>query len=192
MELFFAVILGTLFGFALNRTGATNPENIINMLRLTDLRLMKAILFAIGLASIALFTCLAIGLVDPSHLSIKTSYIGVIVGGGLLGIGFAIAGYCPGTGLAAFATGRKDALVFVIGGLVGAFFYTLLYQWLVDHTPLFTPIAGGDVALVQTGNAKYQSLINFTDDSVLGIGVGVVFVILAIALPQKIITNKHV
>jgi len=186
MELFLAITIGALFGFALNRAGATNPGNIINMLRLTDLRLMKAILFAIGLSSVALFGGLALGIIDPSHLSIKTAYIGVIVGGALLGIGFAIAGYCPGTALTAFATGRKDALIFVLGGLVGAFVYTLSYEWLADNTPLFNSIAGGDTAMVQTGNEKYLALVTSMNGSLLGIGLGIVFMVIASLLPQTI------
>lgn len=185
MELFLALTLGILFGFALNRAGATNPENIINMLRLTDLRLMKAILFAIGLSSIAMFAGLLTGLVDPAHISIKTAYIGVIVGGGLLGIGFAIAGYCPGTGLTALATGRKDALVFSVGGLVGAFAYTLAYGWLADNTPLFDKIAGGDVSLATTGNDKYVALLSGFNGPTLGIVLGLVFVAIATLLPTK-------
>ena len=160
MELTFAIIFGLLFGFALNRAGATNPENIINMLRLNDLRLMKAIIFAIGLSAAALFSGLAIGFIDPAHISIKTAYIGVLIGGALLGIGFAIAGYCPGTGLAAFATGRKDALFFIIGGLCGAFIYTLSFGWLAENTSVFTDIAGGSVSLAQTGNDKYDAWLS--------------------------------
>ncbi|MDD9305295.1 MAG: hypothetical protein HUK40_24410, partial [Desulfobacter sp.] len=68
-----------------------------------------------------------LGVIDSGHLSVKSSYIGVIVGGALLGLGFAVAGYCPGTSLTALADGRKDALFFVGGGLVGAFIYTLVY-----------------------------------------------------------------
>ena len=60
MELILALFLGTLFGFVLHRVGASNPENIINMLRLTDLHLMKAILFAIGASSSVLFIGMAI------------------------------------------------------------------------------------------------------------------------------------
>lgn len=127
MTIFLAIILGILFGFALQRVGATNPQNIINMMRLTDLHLMKAIFFAIGISSTFLFLLMTLGVIDAGHLSVKSSYIGVIVGGVMLGLGFAVAGYCPGTGLTALANGRKDALVFVGGGLVGAMIYTLVY-----------------------------------------------------------------
>ena len=190
MELTYAIIFGLLFGFALNRAGATNPENIINMLRLTDLRLMKAILFAIGLSSIALFGSLSLGILDPSHVSIKTAYIGVFVGGLLLGAGFAIAGYCPGTGLGALATGRKDALFFVLGGLIGAFVYTLMFGWLEETIPfLFEKIAGGTVSLANTGNEKFESLLGI-NPAIVGIGQGILFSAIAWFLPQKIMAEE--
>ena len=51
--------------------------------------------------AIALFIGMAAGFIDPGHLSVKSSYLGVVLGGAILGLGFGIAGYCPGTGLAA-------------------------------------------------------------------------------------------
>lgn len=185
MELFLAISLGLLFGFALNRAGATNPENIINMLRLTDTRLMKAILFAIGLASIGLFAGLLTGIISPAHISIKTAYIGVGIGGALLGVGFAIAGYCPGTGLAALATGRKDAFFFVLGGLLGAFAYTLSYAWFKEHTTILEPIAGGAVSLATTGNEKYDALLPHINGSIIGIVLGAVFIAIARIIPTN-------
>jgi len=59
-----------------------------------------------------------VGVIDVGHLSVKSRYIGVIVGGALLGLGFAVTRYCPGTGLTALADGSKDALFFVGGGLI--------------------------------------------------------------------------
>ncbi len=191
MELFLAIALGVLFGFALNRAGATNPENIINMLRLTDTRLMKTILFAIGLASVLLFAGLNTGLVDPSHVSIKAAYIGVVIGGALLGIGFALVGFCPGTGLASMATGRKDALFFSLGGLLGAFAFTLCYGWLDESTPfLFEHVAGGAVSLADTGNAKYPALITGINGGILGITMGVAFIVVAWLLPVNVWKKK--
>ncbi|MAF98310.1 MAG: hypothetical protein CMH26_06720 [Micavibrio sp.] len=188
MELILSIILGIVFGFALNRAGATNPQNIINMLRLQDLHLMKAILFAIGLSSALLFILLAINYIDPAHISVKTAYIGVIVGGLLLGIGFAIAGYCPGTGLASIATGRKDALFFTLGGLLGALAFTLLYGWLKETTPLFNEIAGGSVSLANTQNEKYAHLIDM-NPTLIGVGIGIAFMAIATLLPKSIVKN---
>ena len=95
MEVILAVAFGTLFGFALNRAGATNPQVIINMLRLTDTHLLRVMLLAVSISSGLLFAGLASGLVDPGNLSVKTLYWGVPAGGILLGIGWALAGYCP-------------------------------------------------------------------------------------------------
>ena len=184
MTIFLAIVLGLFFGFALQRVGATNPENIINMLRLTDLHLMKAILFAIGVSSIFLFTLMSVGIIDSGHLSVKSSYIGVIVGGAVLGLGFAIAGYCPGTGLAAIGTGRKDALVFVIGGLGGALLYMLVYGS-IEGSWLFNDIAGGKVMLAQ-GFDKYTALIPGVPGVQLAAGIGVVFILIAWKLPDKV------
>ncbi|MCA1787465.1 MAG: YeeE/YedE family protein, partial [Desulfobacteraceae bacterium] len=172
MTIVLAVILGILFGFALQRVGATNPQNIINMLRLTDLHLMKAIFFAIGISSTLLFLLMAIGIIDPGHLSVKGSYFGVIVGGVMLGLGFAIAGYCPGTSLTALADGRKDAVFFVVGGLLGALIYTLVYGS-IKGSWLFTDIAGGKV-LLATGSDEFQALVPMIPGTLLAAVIGVV------------------
>ncbi len=183
MTIFLAIILGILFGFALQRVGATNPQNIINMMRLKDLHLMKAIFFAIGISSTLLFLLMAVGIIDVGHLSVKSSYIGVIVGGGLLGLGFAVAGYCPGTGLTALADGRKDALIFILGGLIGALIYTLIYGS-IQGSWLFNKIAGGKVMLA-TGSDEFQALLPFIPGPFLAAAIGIVFMVIAWKLPDK-------
>lgn len=188
MELTLAIIMGTLFGFALNRVGATNPQNIINMLRLTDLHLMKTILFAIGFSSLLLFSGMALGLVDAGHLSVKETYLGVIAGGALLGAGFAIAGYCPGTGLAAAATGRLDALIFLVGGLSGAFAYTLHYAVIKD-TGLFETLWGGKATLADTGVESYTALLPFAPGWIVAGLAGLALMGIAAFLPKHILRS---
>lgn len=180
-----AIIIGLAFGFTLNRIGATNPQNIINMLRLTDLRLFKSIAFGIGLSSVLLFGGMAIGLIDPAHLSVKSAYIGVIIGGGIFGAGFAIGGYCPGTSLGAAAVGRKDALFFIAGGLLGAFAYMLSYGW-IKTTFLLDKIAGGKVTLAVSGNDKYDALFSSFSGTTLALILGVAFMAFAWFLPNEI------
>ena len=184
MTIVLAIILGILFGFALQRVGATNPQNIINMMRLTDLHLMKAIFFAIGISSTFLFLLMTLGVIDAGHLSVKSSYIGVILGGVMLGLGFAVAGYCPGTSLTALANGRKDALVFVGGGLVGALIYTLVYGS-IKGSWLFNTIAGGKVMLA-TGSDKFQALLPMIPGTLLAAVIGIAFMLIAWKLPDKI------
>ena len=183
MNLILSIFLGFLFGFVLQKVGAANPQKIIDMLRLRDLHLMKAILFGIGVSSLVLFALLAVGLIDAAHISVKASYVGVIVGGVLLGLGWTIAGFCPGTGLVAAGAGRKDALFFILGGLLGAFVFTLLYAPL-KATFLFANL-GGKTTLAATGNAKFAALLPSIPAIVLAGGIAVVLMIVAWKLPEK-------
>lgn len=150
MQIILAIVLGLLFGFVLERVGAADPDKIVGMLRLKDLHLMKAIFSAIGISSLILFAGVLLGLVEISHLSIKAMYPGVLVGGALLGLGWAVGGYCPGTGIAAAGRGRKDAWFFILGGLLGAGIFVIQYESLAD-AGLMTDWFGGKATLVDTG-----------------------------------------
>ncbi|RVU31445.1 MULTISPECIES: DUF6691 family protein [Neptunomonas] len=183
MKIILALILGTLFGFVLQRVGATDSRKIWGMLTLRDLHLAKAILFAIGVSSIVLFAGMSIGIIDAGHLSVKSSYNGVIVGGMLLGLGWAIAGYCPGTGVAAMGEGKPDAFVYVLGGLAGAFLYTLSYGAIADSW-LFSPIGGGKVTLAATG--EYSALIATPSAMLVALVLGGLFAAFAVLAPKKI------
>jgi hypothetical protein len=181
-----AIVIGAAFGFALDRVGATNPGYIISMLRLGNLHLMKTILLAIGVASVVLFTGLLSGLIDPGHLSVKTAYAGVVIGGALLGLGFAAAGYCPGTGLAAAATGRKDALFFTAGGLLGAAAYMGSYAW-VKGTGVLDSIAGGKTTARQDRRGRLSRADGrLISGEAIGIALGAIFIMIAFALPERL------
>src|SRR6056297_1265313 len=152
-----AIVIGAAFGAVLDRIGATNPNWIGKMLTLTHLHLMKTILLAIGTGSVLMFGGQMLGLVDVGHMSVKTAYVGVFIGGLLLGAGWAAAGYCPGTGVCAAASGRKDALFFIAGGLLGAAAYMLSYPaW--QASGLLSDVAGGKVTLGTVPGASYEGL----------------------------------
>lgn len=187
MSLVLAIVIGAAFGFVLERIGATNPNVIVGMLSLRRLALMKAILLAIGTGSILMFGGQMLGLVDVAHMSVKAAYAGVFIGGLLLGLGWAAAGYCPGTGVAAAATGRKDALVFIAGGLLGAAASMATYPvW--KASGLLADVAGGKVTLGTVPGAAYEGLLPMSGD-LLGIALGAVFVLVAFALPSRLVAG---
>lgn len=179
-----AILLGAAFGAALDRAGASNPSVINAMLNLSDLRLAKSILLAIGLGSVLMFSGQMLGLVDVGHMSVKSAYAGVFLGGLLLGAGWALSGYCPGTGLVAAGSGRVDALFFVAGGLLGAAAYMVTYPaWAASG--LLDSIAGGKVTLGAVPGAGYDGVTGLRGD-VVGLVLGVTLVALAFALPERL------
>lgn len=185
MTIFLAIVIGAAFGFVLDRIGTTNPNWIFKMLNLTNLHLAKAILMAIGVGSILMFVGQMAGFVDVGHMSVKTAYVGVGVGGLIMGFGWAFSGYCPGTSVAAAASGRKDALFFIAGGLLGAAAYMVSYAS-IKSTFLMDKIAGGKVTLGTIPGAKYEGLTAIQGD-ILGIVLGVVLIIVAFVLPERLV-----
>lgn len=180
-----AIVLGLAFGIVLDRVGASNPSYIGKMLNLTNLNLAKSILLAIGVGSVLMFAGQRLGFVDVGHMSVKAAYVGVFIGGLLLGAGWALSGFCPGTGVVAAGAGRRDALFFLAGGLLGAAAYMVTYPaWkasgLLDH------IGGGAVTLGAVPGAKYDGLMALPGD-VVGIVLGLGFIALAFALPERIV-----
>ncbi|PID57192.1 hypothetical protein CSB45_08160 [candidate division KSB3 bacterium] len=183
MSIVLAIILGVVFGFVLQKAGAADPQVLITMLRLKEFHLMKAILLAIGLSSSGLFVLLAAGLIDPSHISVKSSYVGVIIGGAVLGLGWVISGFCPGTGVVALGAGRKDALSFLLGGLLGALAFTVSYGTL--KASLLFATLGGKSTLAVTGNDKFQALLPGLPGIVVAGVIAAIFLTLAWKLPEK-------
>ncbi len=183
-QIILAGIFGLLFGFILHKSGASNPQHIINMLRLKDFRLAKIILLSIGFSSLLLFVLSSLGVID-AHFSVKTAYVGVIVGGLIFGIGWAISGFCPGTSVAAIGAGGKDAFIFIGGGLIGAFLFMLVYGS-IKNTALFDKLFGGKATLANTGVEKYTTLIENVPASYVAGGIALLFIALAFALPEKL------
>jgi hypothetical protein len=79
---------------------------------------------AIVTTMVGLFVLSAAGWMDLTELYIEpTNFSAAIIGGLVFGVGFVVGGYCPGTSIAALATGRQDAMLFALGMLAGVLAY---------------------------------------------------------------------
>jgi hypothetical protein len=122
-----ALALGLGFGFCLERAGFGSARKLTAVFYLHDMAVVKVMFTAIVTAMAGLFLLSAAGVLDLAELYIEPTTIPAQALGGLLfGAGFIVGGYCPGTSVAAIATGRKDGLSFALGMLAGVFAYAEL------------------------------------------------------------------
>jgi hypothetical protein len=92
--LVFGLLLGVAFGFILERGGLGDPKKLVGLFYLTDFTMMKVMFTAIAVtaAGIGLFT--VVGVVDLANLSVQPTFLWPqLVGGAVLGAGFALGGY---------------------------------------------------------------------------------------------------
>lgn len=127
MNLGLAIIFGIAFGFIMQRIGAFEYENIINALRLKDLSIPKFMLLSVAITTVGIFSLRSLGLVSLNLIVYNP--VADIIGGLIFGVGFAFAGYCPGTSIGAMGEGKRDAVFTVLGGIAGVLTYTLLQQY---------------------------------------------------------------
>ncbi|YCM42198.1 YeeE/YedE thiosulfate transporter family protein [Verrucomicrobiaceae bacterium 227] len=130
--LIIASILGLVFGVLLNKGRVTDYNVIVNLFRFKDLTVVKIMLTAIVVGGLGVFGMKEMGWIEGYHLK-DANLLGVILGSGLFGVGMALYGYCPGTAVAAIATGRIHALVGFFGMLGGGIAYAFTYPWVKEN-----------------------------------------------------------
>jgi rhodanese-related sulfurtransferase len=116
------LILGFLFGYVLETAGFNHAPTLAAQFYFKDLRVFKVFFTAIVVAMLLIFGASAIGLLDYNLIWVNPTYLwSGILGGLIMGVGFILGGFCPGTSLVALATLKIDGIFFVLGGLVGVF-----------------------------------------------------------------------
>ncbi len=124
-NLFLAFIIGIGFGFVLEINGFSSSRRLAGMFYGYDTTVLKvfftaAIVAAVGLLFLSLFNW-----IDLSYIYINPTYLWSTLGGGaIMGAGFILGGYCPGTSVCAASIGKLDALAFVGGMFIGIFIFT--------------------------------------------------------------------
>ena len=119
-----ALLLGVAFGFTLESSGFGDARRLAAQFYLKEMRVLQVMFSAIVTCMLLLAWSAALGWLDFDAIFVNPTYLGSgILGGFLLGIGFIIGGYCPGTSLVSMSTGKVDGAIFVGGVGLGSFVF---------------------------------------------------------------------
>jgi hypothetical protein len=130
LGLLVGVLIGFGFGFTLERAGFGRAQKLVGQFYGYDMTVFKVMFSGIVTAMLGLVVLSGLGLADFRAIAEKaasSTYLWpMLVGGLLLGAGFIISGYCPGTSWVATASGKLDGLATVLGVIVGQVAYAEL------------------------------------------------------------------
>lgn len=131
INLLIAFLIGIGFGAALEQAGFSSSRKLAGMFYGYDATVLKVFFTASIVAMIGSKILSSLGLLDMSLVFHNYFYPGpAIVGGVIMGAGFIMGGFCPGTGICAAAIGKIDALIFLLGGGAGAFLFAETYPFI--------------------------------------------------------------
>ena len=152
-----AFAIGIAFGFFLERAGFGSAKKLVSQFYLNDLAVFKVMFTAIVTAMLGVFYLSWAGVVDLSLVSLTPTFLWPQIAGGLvLGLGFVIGGYCPGTSMVAMATGRVDAMVFVAGVFAGVFAFGESFPFV---KPFYESGAMGTLTLPKAFHLPYGLVV---------------------------------
>jgi len=117
-------LIGFGFGYALEISGFAISSKLAAQFYFKDMTVLKVMFTAIVVAMVLIFGATALGLLDYNLIWVNPTYLWPgIVGGLIMGVGFIVGGFCPGTSLVALSTFKLDGLFFTLGGLFGIFLF---------------------------------------------------------------------
>ncbi len=152
-----AFAIGIGFGFFLERAGFGNARKLAAQFYFTDLRVFKVMFTAIVTAMLGVYYLAVFGVLDLSLVYLTPTFLLPQMAGGLiLGMGFVVGGYCPGTACVGVATGRIDAMVLFLGIFAGIFGFGEIYP-LVSTFYASTPM--GQLTLPQVTGLPYGVIV---------------------------------
>ena len=132
-----AILIGIVFGFILEASGFSSSRKLAGVFYGYDFAVLKVFFTAAVVSLIGLYYMDYLGYLDITQLYVHPTYLwGAIIGGIIMGAGFVAGGFCPGTSLCAVAIGKIDAIVYVVGIMIGVFIFSELF-------PLLEPIYNG-------------------------------------------------
>jgi rhodanese-related sulfurtransferase len=116
--------IGFGFGAVLELGGFGDTRKLAAQFYLRDMTVLKVMFTAIVVAAVLIAGATGFGLLDLSKVWINPTYLWPgIVGGLIMGVGFVLGGFCPGTSLVAAATLKIDGMIFLLGAMFGVWLF---------------------------------------------------------------------
>ncbi len=120
-----ALLIGIAFGFILEASGFSSSRNIVGVFYGYNFVVLRVFFTAVLVAMIGLQYFNYMGWIDLNLVYVLPTYINsMVVGAIIMGIGFVIGGFCPGTSYTGVAIGKIDAIVFTLGLFLGIFLFS--------------------------------------------------------------------
>jgi len=161
-QIWLGLFSGIAFGFVIQRVGATNANVMARAHLMIDSGIPKFMLTAVALSAVGLFGLQAVDV--GRTLILPTSIVATGLAAVIFGIGWGLAGYCPGTAWAAVGEGRMDAIFALLGGLAGTAVFAQFHEQLVPL--LYDPTNVGQISLADWLGGKAVAV------AVIAIGFG--------------------
>jgi hypothetical protein len=123
-----ALLAGIGFGFVLEQAGFSTTKKLVGLFYGYDFTVLKVFFTAGITAMVGVLLLGHWGLLDLEMIYVNPTFLrSALIGGAIMGAGFIIGGFCPGTSICALATGKIDAFWFIFGSLFGILAFMEFY-----------------------------------------------------------------
>jgi hypothetical protein len=124
LNLIAALIIGIFFGVILEQAGFSTSKKLVGLFYGYDFTVLRVFFTAGIVAMIGVIAMEHFGLLDINLTYINPTFLwSAIIGGLIMGLGFVVGGFCPGTSICAAAIGKVDAMIFVAGSFIGVLIF---------------------------------------------------------------------
>ena len=151
-DMVIALLIGMAFGFVLESAGFSSSRKLAGLFYGYDFTVLRVFFTAAVTTMIGLLYFSYMGWVDLSMIYVNETYLyATIIGGVIMGAGFILGGFCPGTSLCGVAIGKIDAMVFTAGMFIGILIFS-------EAFPLFQGVYDG----YNMGPIKVYEVLNMS------------------------------
>jgi uncharacterized protein len=133
-NLLLGFFIGVAFGWVLESSGFSSSRKLAGVFYGYDTVVLKVFFTAAITAMLGLLFMSLFGWIDLSLVYVNPTYLySAITGGIIMGAGFILGGFCPGTSFCAAAIGKIDGMVFIGGLFIGIFIFGAGYGLWEGH-----------------------------------------------------------